>query len=250
MSQLLLVNFDEMEDIIAPFYSNKISQEVPFSQLKKPLQEASVKFGFDFEPSVEFIETLHPQLHSISAIILKENLLQWLKKERHYYSMLLVGEESQEEETLIEESKLLQPVENDKIIFNHSSHLGLDLTILHRSLYILKRKIELNEPKIENLYSKYGKSDSKQLSMNLFLEFAESYFKSCDMLIINYSSGGDIFKAESLSKPMMEEVFPKVLLKLRNYVALKREEMNEAIEKKKNRKPAPQNNSLNQSVIK
>ena len=78
---------------------------------------------------------------------------------------------------------------------------SIEAIILYRSLYILKKKIDLKKPKIRTLYNSFNldkisnvaQYNSYQVNIENFIIIAETIFKECNILITTLSNPKDIF---------------------------------------------------------
>jgi len=78
---------------------------------------------------------------------------------------------------------------------------SIETIILYRSLYILKKKFELNKPKIKLLYNSFNldktsnvaQYNSYQINIENFVVIAETIFKECHILMTILTNTKDIF---------------------------------------------------------
>ena len=78
---------------------------------------------------------------------------------------------------------------------------SIEAIVLYRSLYILKKKFELNKKKIKLLYNSFNldktsnvdQYNSYQISIENFVVIAETIFKECNILLTTLNNTKDIF---------------------------------------------------------
>ena len=78
---------------------------------------------------------------------------------------------------------------------------SIEAIVLYRSLYILKKKFELNKQKIKLLYNSFNldktsnvdQYNSYQISIENFVVVAETIFKECNILLTTLNNTKDIF---------------------------------------------------------
>ena len=164
---MLICNDSKIEGIFNSYLINfrfdtKYSKyELELKDIKKVLQDLSILLCYDLEPCHDIICAKFSNIKGISYPFFKECLYNFLdKKEVRLNTMFLAEQNS-------------IPLENAKTIVNNNNFNNknyeenenieeikitddLNLIILHRSLYILKKKFELYKPQFKNIYNKYS----------------------------------------------------------------------------------------------
>ena len=164
---MLIYNDSKIEGIFNSYLINfrfdtKYSKyELELKDIKKVLQDLSILLCYDLEPCHDIICAKFSNIRGISYPFFKECLYNFLdNKEARLNTMFLAEQNS-------------IPLENAKIIVNNNNFNNrnfdesenieevkitddLNLIILHRSLYILKKKFELYKPEFKNIYNKYS----------------------------------------------------------------------------------------------
>ena len=164
---MLIYNDSKIEGIFNSYLINfrfdtKYSKyELELKDIKKVLQDLSILLCYDLEPCHDIICAKFSNIRGISYPFFKECLYNFLdKKEVRLNTMFLAEQNS-------------VPLENVKTIgnnniFNKRSYEesenieeikitdDLNLILLHRSLYILKKKFEKYKPQFKEIYNKYS----------------------------------------------------------------------------------------------
>ena len=164
---MIIYNDSKIEGIFNSYLINfrfdtKYSKyELELKDIKKVLQDLSILLCYDLEPCHDIICAKFSNIRGISYPFFKECLYNFLdKKEGRLNTMFLAEQNS----IPLEEAKVIGKNNN----FNNNNYEGnenieevkitddLNLIILHRSLYILKKKFELNKPQFKEIYNKYS----------------------------------------------------------------------------------------------
>jgi len=163
---MLIYNDSKIEGIFNSYLINfrfdtKYSKyELELKDIKKVLQDLSILLCYDLEPCHDIICAKFSNIKGISYPFFKECLYNFLdKKEMRLNTMFLAEQNS-------------IPLENAKTVGNNNlkKHKyeetenieevkitdDLNLIILHRSLYILKKKFEKYKTQVKNIYNKYS----------------------------------------------------------------------------------------------
>ena len=164
---MLIYNDSKIEGIFNSYLINfrfdtKYSKyELELKDIKKVLQDLSILLCYDLEPCHDIICAKFSNIRGISYPFFKECLYNFLdKKEVRLNTMFLAEQNS----VPLEDVKTI----GNNNIFNkrryeESENIeeikitdDLNLIILHRSLYILKKKFEKYKPQFKEIYNKYS----------------------------------------------------------------------------------------------
>lgn len=102
---------------------------------------------------------------------------------------------------------------------------NLFLMILHRSLYILKKKFEINKNEIKNIYEEHSENNkfNKILNTDNFISVLDKIFKTCKINFLDINQPSDLFKAEIIENysdeklTMIEKQIKSYMLGRRKY---------------------------------
>ena len=164
---MLIYNDSKIEGIFNSYLINfrfdtKYSKyELELKDIKKVLQDLSILLCYDLEPCHDIICAKFSNIRGISYPFFKECLYNFLdKKEVRLNTMFLAEQNS----VPLEDVKTI----GNNNIFNkrryeESENIeeikitdDLNLILLHRSLYILKKKFEKYKPQFKDIYNKYS----------------------------------------------------------------------------------------------
>ena len=164
---MLIYNDSKIEGIFNSYLINfrfdtKYSKyELELKDIKKVLQDLSILLCYDLEPCHDIICAKFSNIKGISYPFFKECLYNFLDKKEGRLNTMFMAEQNS------------IPLEDAKVIgknhaFNKNNYDenenieevkitdDLNLIILHRSLYILKKKFELNKQQFKEIYNKYS----------------------------------------------------------------------------------------------
>ena len=141
-----LLNFD---------FSKKYSPyELEMKNIKKVLIDLSILLGYDLEPCHDIITAKHYNIKGITYPIFKGCIIDFLEKKELKLQNMFFQEQNSVPIGQIQSGNDM--VNNkDKIKENISLTDDINLIILHRSLYILKKKFDQYSANIKKIYSKY-----------------------------------------------------------------------------------------------
>ena len=164
---MLIYNDSKIEGIFNSYLINfrfdtKYSKyELELKDIKKVLQDLSILLCYDLEPCHDIICAKFSNIRGISYPFFKECLYNFLdKKEVRLNTMFLAEQNS----VPLEDVKTI----GNNNIFNKKRYEesenieeikitdDLNLILLHRSLYILKKKFEKYKPQFKEIYNKYS----------------------------------------------------------------------------------------------
>ena len=131
--------------------------ELDLKTIKKVLQDLSILLCYDLEPCHEIICAKYSNINGISYPFFKECLYNFLeKKEEKLNTMFLAEQHSIPllDAKNLEKNDFIQKDEEDNIE-NFDDNYDLNLIILHRSLFILKKKFEKYKNEFKEVYNKY-----------------------------------------------------------------------------------------------
>lgn len=125
--------------------------------IKKVLIDLSILLAYDLEPCKEIINIKHIHINGISYPIFKECLLDYLDKNEKKLTTMFIAEQSSApiEEVVAKDAKTLI-TDEQKIKDTVALTDDIGLIMLHRSLFILKNKVDLYEKEIKEVFSKYN----------------------------------------------------------------------------------------------
>ena len=147
-----LINFD--------FTKKYSSYELPLKQIKKVLIDLSILLGYDLEKAYDLISLKYSNINNITYPIFKENLLIFLDKLENKLNNLFLSEQNSYPIEKIQATTNNDMI-NDKEKIKDNIYLTQDinLVILHRSLFILKKKFDQFKTQIKKIYSSYSNND-------------------------------------------------------------------------------------------
>lgn len=125
--------------------------------IKKVLIDLSILLAYDLEPCKEIINIKHIHINGISYPIFKECLLDYLDKKEKKLTTMFIAEQSStpiEEVVMKDAQNLITDEQKIKDTVALTDDIGLIL--LHRSLFILKNKVDLYEKEIKEVFNKYN----------------------------------------------------------------------------------------------
>lgn len=179
-----------------------LQYELPLKKVKNVLIDLSILLCYDMEPCKEIIYVKHSHLNGISYPIFKECLYDYLDKKEIKLSTMFLAEQNS---IPIEElQKIKDP--NEPLITNENKIKetlsltdDINLIMLHRSLYIIKKKFDTYSKEIENVYYRYNEENYPELICD------------CDKIFdalkeIANISQFDIKKVETFGEVMREEM--------------------------------------------
>ena len=164
---MLIYNDSKIEGIFNSYLINfrfnekYTKHELDLKTIKKVLQDLSILLCYDLEPCHDIICAKYSNIRGISYPFFKECLYNFLdNKEGRLNTMFLAEQNS-------------IPLEDARVIGNNNNFNNkkyeesenieeikitddLNLIILHRSLYILKKKFEQYKSQFKNIYNKYS----------------------------------------------------------------------------------------------
>lgn len=130
-------------------------------------------------------------------------------------------------ETSNNKSFITQDKFNKEIDVCEEIKKSIESIILYRSLYILKKKIDLNKPKIRTLYNSFNidknsnviEYNSYQVNVENFVIISQTIFKECNMILTTLSNPKDIFLSNifiNINQKMVE--MNGILNEIKNYI--------------------------------
>jgi hypothetical protein len=230
---------------------NDYSKELKLTYLKKVLMELSIKIGFDLEPVKEVILSRHSNLSGISYPIFKECICEWLENQEKILSTtIFVDDNNMGVLNLPKEDEKSPSLSKSPQFerYNFDPDYDINMIILQRSLYILKRKFEIYEKEIMNIYGKYMEKnkmefiiDSKKFQLVLNEVLLETKLSFSD---INKPS--EVFKVELLEH-LNKDKLKIILLKIDQFMQDYRKKYNKIMKEKKEKNFLKSNNNENQA---
>ena len=254
----LIVNNDpRLEDIFNSYVNNftpnakYINHEVDIKKFKKVLTDLSIVLSYDLEACKEIINIKYGHLKGISYPIFKECLFAFLNKKIDVLTSMFFAEQHS---VPIEHLKRIaecdvpgdQPValnaqeeEMKRIKETLSLTDDVNLIILHRSIYVLKKKFEEFNKEIKEIYKEYNENDNeeegvvvdtekveeivKRIGKKCLFEVDKKEFKDVVVDELCYA-GGEMFKNG------------EVMERLKEFVGKERRKYNKIFKVKKERK--------------
>lgn len=237
----IFYKYVEMKDL-------ESSKEINFDSLKKVIAEISIKFSYDIEGVIDLISSKHTYVSGYSYPMIKENLLDWLiSQEKSLNNVVNIdrknfSNENNNSNRLDTLSKLKNDLTNKEDLnneygkeFNFSDETDINVIILHRSLYLLKRKFEEHDVKIKETYKKYSDKNEKIniVEMSNFYLVVESVMKVADISFTEISRPSELLKIEVLEKLNQDKVI-LILKELKKYYEKNSSKYEDLLNKKKN----------------
>ena len=131
--------------------------ELDMKSIKKVLQDLSILLCYDLEPCHDIICAKYSNIKGISYPFFKECLYNFLEKKENQLNTMFLAE--QHSIPLIESKNLIKNFSNInnsiEKVENYDDDYDVNLIILHRSLYILKKKFEKYKNEFMEIYNKY-----------------------------------------------------------------------------------------------
>lgn len=236
----IFYKYVEMKDL-------ESSKEINFESLKKVIAEISIKFSYDIEGVIDLISSRHPYVSGYSYPIIKENLLDWLiSQEKSLNNVVDIDRKKfvndNNSNRLDTISKLKKDLTNKEELnneygkeFDFTDETDINVIILHRSLYLLKRKFEDHEIKIKEVYKHYSIKNEKVniIEMTNFFLVVESVMKVAEFSFTEITRPSELLKLEVLEKLNQDKVI-LILKELKKYYEKNCEKYNELLKKRMN----------------
>jgi hypothetical protein len=115
-----------------------------------------------------------------------------------------------------------------------SSEDDINMILVYRSLYLLKRKFEIYEKEVQKVYLKHKEVDRINLIIEKekFVEVVKDVFKECNFSFAEISKPNELFRAELVSQINDDKI--KIILDLFDkFMKDNRDKYNEIMKKKK-----------------
>ena len=223
-----LLNFD---------FSKKYSPyELEMKNIKKVLIDLSILLGYDLEPCHDIITAKHYNIKGITYPIFKGCIIDFLEKKELKLQNMFFQEQNSVPIGQIQNGNDM--VNNkDKIKENISLTDDINLIILHRSLYILKKKFDKYSSQIKKIYSKYcepieSEEDYLIETNNIkpiieeICNLAQFEIARCDTFQDAINKEMNYFKKCETEKQVLNEFLNFVITKRRKYNFIFREKRN------------------------
>ncbi len=220
------------------------NKEVKLKNVKNVLRDLSIKFGYDIEPAKEIINVKHSHLNGISYPIFKECLFEWLEKQERILSTVIFADDTKlplpynnqnNERDNNKNSSLMNINEKEKKLdYDFGPDFDVNMIILHRSLYILKRKFELKESEIQAIYKKFMEPEKVEfvVDVNNFSELVECVIKEANFSFQEIGKPSDLFRLELVNKIKQDKVM-KIIKSLNSFMVDFRRKYNNIMKDKK-----------------
>ena len=213
--------------------------------IKKVLQDLSILLCYDLEPCHDIICAKYSNIKGISYPFFKECLYNFVdNKESKLNSMFLAEQRSIPlDDTKNLEKKKINNNENRENEENFDDNYDLDLIILHRSLFILKKKFEKYKDEFRDVYNKYREiilgenilEDEILVEQNQIPKILDEIFNLGKFGLIEYDNFKDaIFDEMKLYDKI--KLDNKIITTLMNFVFENRRKYNFIFTKKKQNK--------------
>ena len=220
-------------------FSKKYSPyELEMKNIKKVLIDLSILLGYDLEPCHEIITAKHFNIRGITYPIFKGCLVDFLEKKELKLSNMFFQEQNSISIGQIQSGNDM--VNNtEKIKENISLTDDINLIILHRSLFILKKKFDKFSSEIKKIYNKYSEPIENEIDYlvdtNNVKKITEEICSLTEFEIAKCDSFKKaIFKENNYFKKC--EIEKEVLNQFLNYVAVNRRKYNFIFREKRNKK--------------
>ena len=239
IKELIVNNDPRLEDIFNSYVSNftpnakYINHEVDIKKFKKVLIDLSIVLSYDLEPCKDIINIKYGHLKGISYPIFKECLFAFLNKKTDVLTSMFFAEQHS---VPIEHLKRVaecdvpgdQPVPLDareeemkRIKDTLSLTDDVNLIILHRSIYVLKKKFDEFNKEIKEIYKEYNENDTEEegvvvdcekvdeivrrIGRKCLFELDRKEFKEVVVDELCYA-GGELFRNEEVMERFKEFV--------------------------------------------
>ena len=170
------------------------------------MQDLSILLCYDLEPCHDIICAKYSNITGISYPFFKECLYNFLeKKEEKLNTMFLAEQHSIPlfEAKNLENNNLMQK-NNEENIETFDDNYDLNLIILHRSLFILKKKFEKYKNEFKEVYNKYKEiitgdnilQDEILVEQNQIPKILENIFNLGKFALIHYDDFKEIISKE------------------------------------------------------
>ena len=188
------------------FNEKYTKHELDLKTIKKVLQDLSILLCYDLEPCHDIICAKYSNITGISYPFFKECLYNFLeKKEEKLNTMFLAEQHSIPllEAKNLENNNLMQK-NNEENIETFDDNYDLNLIILHRSLFILKKKFEKYKNEFKEVYNKYKEiitgdnilQDEILVEQNQIPKILENIFNLGKFALIHYDDFKEIISKE------------------------------------------------------
>ena len=184
-------NSNLIDEVFKKHIKNPTIKELKIKSLKAFLKEISLQYNFDFVPSFDYINTKNSKLGGITFEMFKDNIFLWLSFQKTIY-----------EKKYKKIQKKTSFIEND---IKLEENVGLFLIFQQRSLFILKKKLELYKDKISQMYEKH--STNSKIPLNLFPQLINKILDICSFSFQKIESPLDIFDSEINKKSSSHKSF-------------------------------------------
>lgn len=241
----IFYNHTSIEDL-------ETSKEVKISNLSNLLKDLSIQFAYDIEPLMELINAKHAHLIGISFSLLKENMLEWLENRQKVLSNNIFVSDSNNSynNCNVEDNDDLNNSKNEKDnnsakMFDFSNDIDVNMIILHRTLYLLKRKFNDNDFEIKEIYKEYNinnlnaSKNKKNNNNNVyesniedFMNILETVSLKAGFSFTEISKPNDLLKVEVLEK-INKEKLALIYSEINNFAKTHRTRYNDIIIEKK-----------------
>ena len=210
-----------------------INHEVDIQKFKKVLTDLSIVLSYDLEACKDIINIKYGHLKGISYPIFKECLFAFLNKKLDILTSMFFAEQHSipiDQLKRVAESDIPgdQPIplnaqeeEMKRIKETLSLTDDVNLIILHRSIYVLKKKFEEFNKEIKEIYKEYNENDNeeegvvvdtekveeivKRIGRKCLFEVDKKEFKDAVVDELCYA-GGDMFRNGEVMERLVEFV--------------------------------------------
>ena len=210
-----------------------INHEVDIKKFKKVLTDLSIVLSYDLEACKDIINIKYGHLKGISYPIFKECLFAFLNKKLDILTSMFFAEQHSipiDQLKRVAESDIPgdQPIplnaqeeEMKRIKETLSLTDDVNLIILHRSIYVLKKKFEEFNKEIKEIYKEYNENDNeeegvvvdtekveeivKRIGRKCLFEVDKKEFKDAVVDELCYA-GGDMFRNGEVMERLKEFV--------------------------------------------
>ena len=158
----IIYNESKIENIFKIYLKksepNFNKKDLDFKSCKKVLRELSILFCLDLESCYKLIVKKCNKKKYISFQDFKECLLNFVTKKESNLNTDFIKEQKNQFDFEYDFVPTNDDMVNNKenILNCIQSTNDINLILIHRSLYIIQKKFELNQKKIKSIYEKYG----------------------------------------------------------------------------------------------
>lgn len=216
------------------------ANEISLKNIRKVLADLFNEYSYDMENAKELINVKHSHLNGISYPIFKECLFEWLQKQQKILSTTIFVDDNNINEDYIGRNNEERKNHNyDTEVKNENNfnftEVDVDMIILHRSLFILKRKFEIYEKEVYEIYRKYFENEKMDhvIDIKKFNDVVRDILKEMNIAIYETQKPNEVLKLELLGGILDLEKIKIIHQHLEKHMLENRMKYNEIMKEKK-----------------